>query len=111
MPPGEYKSTGVPNSNNFDLDADGNGTSVVLWVGTEDLQRVRQDHEEYGVIAVPVAAWRGVNLRIARNPLPDNPNHCEIWGARTTAAKRKLAKAARWVWYPVDYPDELRTTE
>lgn len=109
VPPGEFKANGIPNSNNFDLDADGNGTSVVLWLNSEsDLQIVREGHEEYGVVALPVGAWRGYGLKVARNELPGNPNHCEIWGTRSTSAKRKLAKLARWICYPADFPEHLK---
>ena len=109
VPPGEYKANGVPNSNNFDLDGDGNGTSVVLWLEQEaDLQRVRAGHEDYGVVALTVGVWRAHGLKIAKSELPGNPNHCEVWGVRSTSTKRKLAKAARWVHYPEGFPAELQ---
>ncbi len=111
VPPDEFKRNGLPNSNNFDLDGSGNGTSVVLWLEAEaDLKRVRLGHEEYGVVALAVGAWREQGLTITRHELPGNPNHCEIWGARSTSTKRKLAKAARWICYPADYPDDLKMT-
>lgn len=108
IPPGEFKSTGLPNSNNFDLDGLGRGTSVDIWDGPEDLARVRSGHEEYGVVAIPAGAWRQFGLRISRNPLPDNPQHCEVWGARSTSAKRALARMCRWIQYPIDYPEDLK---
>lgn len=109
VPPGEFKRNGLPNSNNFDLDGNGGGTSVVLWLDQEDdLHSVQAGHEEYGVVATAVGAWREHGLKIVRNPLPGNPNHCEIWGSRSTSAKRRLAKAARWVCYPADYPEDLK---
>lgn len=111
IPPGEFKSNGLPNSNNFELDGRGNGTSVVLSIGPEDIARVRAGHDEYGIIALRVGACRECGLRISRHPLPDNPNHCEIWGSRTTAAKRSLAKKARWLQYPVDYPEDLKAAD
>lgn len=111
IPPGEFKFNGLPNSNNFDLDGRGRGTSVDIWVGPEDLARVCAGHEEFGVVAIPAGAWRQHGLRISRNPLPDNPQHCEVWGARSTSAKRGLAKKCRWIRYPVDYPDNLKNKE
>lgn len=111
IPPGEFKLNGLPNSNNFGLDGQGNGTSVALSIGAQDLERVRANHEEFGVVAVRVGAWRKFGLRVSRQPLPDNPNHCEIWGTRSTAVKRALAKEARWVQYPIDYPANLRADD
>lgn len=107
IPPGEYKSDGRPKSSpSFDLDRTGRGTSMTLYIDAEDLTNVRRGHETFGVVSLPVSVWRCEGLTIARKPLENDPNHCEIWGARNTRSKKLLAIAAKWEWYSEGHPNQ-----
>lgn len=84
------------------------GTSVTLWESDQDLDNVLRGWEHFGVVVVTMEECRNAGLGIVRTPLPDNPNHCELFGPRAAGRRRALSKGARWVKYPDDYPDELR---
>lgn len=110
VPPDGYKAgDGRPNSSpTFDLDRTGRGTSVTIYQTEQDVENVLQGHEGYGLVSLPVKAWRDHGMTIARMPLDGDPNHCEIWKPRGTAVKRALAKKSVWVRYPIDFPDHLK---
>lgn len=97
-----------PDSSNFKNKEDGYGLSVTLWAGQCDLAAVRQDHPHFGVVTIVVADARALGLLVARSPLPDNPNHCELFPTITKGRRNLLRAAAEWVVYPEAIPPEQR---
>ena len=107
--PGRYSRTsGIPEEGTFRKDGDGTGTSVTLWLSDEDLNITRAPHPDFGVVSLYVSEFRKLGLSIAYVDEPGNPNHCEVFGDRTKGNRVQLAKAARWVAYPIGYPEELK---
>lgn len=106
IPPGEFKKR-RPNSNNFDEDPDGSGTSVTLRTSKEDEKITMEGHEGFGLVAIRVGDLPA-SVKAERRPLDDNANHCEICGSRTRGDKRKMAGDSRWIIYPEHYPADER---
>lgn len=105
VPPGQYNpDTGLPDSGTFSKDGTDPGTSVTLWVTGEDLRIVSEPHPHFGVVALYVDEVRAEGLRVAYVDEPGNPNHCEIYGARSRGKKRRIADLVRWVKFPDGFP-------
>ena len=83
------------------------GTSVTLWETDQDRVNVLRGWENLGLIVVTMGECRAIGLGIVRTPLPDNPNHCELFGPQARNGRRRLSKGARWVKYPDEYPPDL----
>lgn len=96
---------GIPESSAFKPDPhpDSIGTSVTLWESDEDEENVMRGNEHFGLVVVTMAECRDAGLGIVRVALPDNPNHCELFGPRADGKRRRLGKGARWVKYPEAY--------
>lgn len=90
-----------------DATPDAIGTSVTLWQSDQDQENVLRGWEHFGLVVVTMGECRAAGLGIVRTPLPDNPNHCELFGPSAKKPRRRLSKAARWVKYPDSYPEEL----
>lgn len=101
-------SEGLPESTSFKDDPDGIGTSVTLWESDADMENVLRGWEHFGLVVVTMAECRSAGLGIIRSPLPDNPNHCELFGPKAPGKRRALSKGARWVKYPDDFPEADR---
>jgi hypothetical protein len=101
------QNTGEPDSSVFKDDAGGVGTSVTLWRSAADLENVTRDYEAFGVVAVRVQAFRDEQLGIMFTFEDGNPNHCEVFGPRTSGKQKRIRGQARWVKYPQGYPDEF----
>lgn len=100
VPRGDFNpATGVPNSDVFSP-RPGEGLSVTLNLAQTDLAATRVGHEDFDIIELAVKNFRACGLHIVRDPLPDNPNHCEIFGSTTRGQKRALAKVSAWVVGP-----------
>lgn len=108
VPPGQYSpESGLPVSGTFSKDGSDSGTSVTLWLTGEDLRIVSDPHPAFGIVALYVEQVRAEELRIAYVDEPGNPNHCEIYGPRSSGKKRRLSLAVRWVKFPAGFPAEL----
>ena len=105
----QYKpSEGIPTSPVFEPSGD-EGLSVTLWLGPADMAAVLAGHEEFGVVALSVGELRAHGLAILRDPLPENPNHCELFGnLGNRTLRRTLCKLATWELYPICFPDDCR---
>lgn len=102
------RRNGNPEEGTFKKDGGGSGTSVTLWRTDQDLEITQDGHPGFGVVGVYVGELRAHGLAIAFVEEPGNPNHCEIFGPRPGAVRKDLAGKARWVVYPIDYPDEFK---
>ena len=52
------------------------------------------------MVALGVGFVRGLGLKVATQPPTDDPGHLWVFGKKTPAIKRKLAKHAKWVIGP-----------
>jgi hypothetical protein len=103
------KPSGEPDSSVFKDDRLGIGTSITLVRGPADLQIVISGYDGSGVVAVQIEAFRKEGLGVAFTYEAGNPNHCEVFGQRGGGVLKRLRAQARWVVYPPDYPEALKT--
>lgn len=106
--PDLVKPTGEPDSSNFKDDPGGIGTSVTVWRSGVDLERVTQGNPDFGVIRIRAGEARAEALGFVFTFEEGNPNHCEMFGARTAGKQKRLRNKARWVRYPASYPEHLK---
>ena len=52
------------------------------------------------MVGLTVGFVRGLKLRVATQPPTDDPGHVWVFGKKTAAIKRKLARHAKWVIPP-----------
>ena len=52
------------------------------------------------MVGLTVRFVRGLKLGVATQPPTEDPGHVWVFGKKTLAIKRKLAKNARWVVAP-----------
>lgn len=97
----------APDSSNFREKEESTGLSVSLWLQADNLDVLLADHPGWGATTLIVADVRKLGLRVMRAPLPDDPNHCEIWGIGSKAPK-KLKKVHRWARYNECIPEDAR---
>jgi hypothetical protein len=111
--PPDWIHDGTPESSAFKPDPhpDSIGTSVTLWEGDQDFENVMRGWEHFGLLVVTMAECREAGLGIIRMPLPDNPNHCEVFGPKAEGKRRWLSKGARFAKYPDDYTGPVAPLE
>ena len=98
-----------PQSDNFKTRQGEVGVSVNVWETDEALQRIREGHEEYGVVWISVEELRqlGLDVFFAVDPNdPDNQFHAEIRGASTKGVLKQLAVGSTWIKRPDPIEDE-----
>lgn len=105
--PDHALSGNEPDSSNFREKEEGTGLSVSVWLSPGDVDAMLADHPGWGVSTLVVSDVRKLDLRIMRAPLPDDPNHCEIWGIGSKTPK-KLKRIHRWARYNDCIPNEAR---
>lgn len=104
----DYSLIGAePDSSNFREKEEGTGLSVSVWTKPEDLGTLLAEHPEWGVTTLVVSDVRKLGLKIARAPLPDDTNHCEIWGIGSKTPK-KLKRVHQWARYNDCIPTDSR---
>lgn len=89
-----------PRSNAFANHPDGSGTSVDIWETGREPADMLVDYDDFGLVWLTVGDVRDAELGVIRAEQSDNPHHAHIQGRKTTARKRRLAKAARWIKQP-----------
>jgi hypothetical protein len=94
----------------FKDDPGGIGTSVTLWRSPGDLAVVVDGRPHVGVVAVLVEELRAAGFGITFTFEAGNPNHCEVFGPRTKGKLGKVRDGARWVRYPLGFPEEAKGT-
>lgn len=97
-----------PDSSNFRNKEDGHGLSVTLWTSHSDLEDIRRNHEDCGVVTIVAHDARALGLIIVRAPLEGNPNHCELFPAISKGRQNLLRNASEWVVYPAIVAQEER---
>ena len=48
------------------------------------------------VVCLPASKLRAVDVQVGWDPMPDDPAHCNAWGAISRGYKKRLAKDANW---------------
>lgn len=87
----------------FDDSRDGSPTSVLLAAIVRESGRtdtdVLMDFGGYAFASLTAGEARRCNQGVARDPLPDEPAHAFLFGPKSKANKRCLARSAAWVIY------------
>lgn len=96
-----------PDSSNFREKEEGTGLSVSVWTSPDDLEALLAEHPGWGLTTLVVSDVRKLGLKIVRDPLPDDPNHCEIWGIGSKTPK-KLKRVHKWARYNDCIPEDSR---
>ncbi len=88
----------------FDDSKDGSPLSVLLSEIIASTGRTADDlvarFAGYGLATITAGVARAQRQGIARTPEPDEPAHASVFGKKTGAVKRALARAANWVHFP-----------
>jgi len=88
----------------FDDSRDGSPMSVLL--AADVIQSGRTAYETvayfagYGLAAITAGIARTQKQGVARTPEPDEIAHASVFGPKSGAVKRALARAATWVIHP-----------
>ena len=93
-----------PTSASFENHPEGSPMSIVLGdklvAARRDPAEVLQGHESFALAAITAKAARMNHQRVARDPLPEEPAHGLVVGAKNKRTSRRLAKAAKWIIAP-----------
>ncbi|MBF9150878.1 hypothetical protein [Novosphingobium jiangmenense] len=92
-----------PERSNFEIRRPHVGLSVTAWLSDADLEAVLAEAPTFGVVRVTAGELRAAGFKIMRVPEPDNPNHCECYGAISKGDRKKLALASVWVRPPSEH--------
>jgi len=88
----------------FSDSADGSPTSVFLADSVRETGRTAKDviagHDGYALSSITAGQARGCEQGVARHALPNEPAHAYIFGRKTKALMRCLARHAEWVIAP-----------
>lgn len=96
-----------PDSSNFREKKEGTGLSVSVWTSSGDLAKLLAENPAWGVTTLVVSDVRKLGLVIVSTPLPEDANHCEIWGIGSKTPK-KLKGVHRWARYNDCIPEGAR---
>ena len=88
----------------FDDSKDESPTSVLLADVVRKTGRTAEEviapYDGYALASITAGQARDCEQGVARDPLPDEPAHAYIFGEKTKALKRCLARSAEWVIAP-----------
>jgi len=88
----------------FSDSRDGSPTSVLLADSVRETGRTAKDViaglDGYALSSITAGQARGCEQGVARHALPKEPAHAYIFGHKTKALRRCLAKQAKWVIAP-----------
>jgi len=88
----------------FDNSPDGSPTSVLLADTVRETDRTAENVIAglggYALASITAGQARDCKQGVARNPLPNEPAHAYVFGQKTKALKRCLARHAEWVISP-----------
>lgn len=80
--------------------------SVVLGQEVLDVGRTANSvlvgHEGFGLVSFTAGLARDNGQGVMRKPVPEEPAHAEVFGNKTRAVKRALAKNCHWIVAPPD---------
>lgn len=88
-----------PKSAAFDNDPDGSPMSVVI-AAESSPEAVLAEHEGYALASFKAGLARECNQLVVRDPLPTEPAHALVVGAKSKGTRRRLAREASWVIPP-----------
>jgi hypothetical protein len=93
-----------PSSAAFEDHPNGTPMSVVLGQEVLDAGRVAESvlagHDGFGLASFPAGLAREQGQGIIRKPLSEEPAHAEVFGKKSKAVKRALAKGCEWIIPP-----------
>jgi hypothetical protein len=75
--------------------------SVTLAGRATSIEQVLTGHSDFSLVAFTAARARERNLGIALDPLDGEPDHALVFGNKTDAVRKFLARECSWVVYPV----------
>ena len=84
-----------------------NGSAMSVYLASETpggAQEILAGHEGYGLAEVTAQLVRDLDQAIVRDPLPEAPSHALVFGLKSDAVRRTLARAAVWVVEPTASP-------
>ena len=88
----------------FDDSSDGSPTSVLLATVIRQTGRTEADvlasFDGYALARLTAGDARHCNQGVAPDPLPDESAHAFVFGPKSKANKRCMARSAVWVIYP-----------
>lgn len=67
---------------------------------TTSIAQLLAGYVDFSVAGFPMAVARSKHLGVVRNPLENEPDHVLIFGNKTDATRRWLAKQSSWVAAP-----------
>jgi hypothetical protein len=89
-----------PSSAAFDNDSDGAPMSVVLAEDAKGPEGVLAGHPGFALASFKARLARQCGQGITRDPLPEEPAHALVFGPKTKATRRRLARESVWVIPP-----------
>ncbi len=104
--PDERLGRSRPSSMAFENSRDGSPMSVVLASEARSVEAVLQGHEGYGLVAITAGLARACGQVVTRDPLPEEPAHALVAGAKTSAVKKRFAREARTIVEPSAPPHQ-----
>lgn len=73
---------------------DGN---VSVYLASETTpERITRDYPDTYVAEVEISAIRSLGLDVEREPVEEDPGHCNITGRKTRSRTRAIARSSRW---------------
>ena len=74
---------------------DGN---VSVYLASETTpERITRDYPDTYVAEVEIRTIRELGLEVEREPIEDDPGHCNITGRKTRTRARAIARSAGWI--------------
>lgn len=65
---------------------------------------ILKGHEGFGLVSFTAGLARSKGQGIVKKPLAEEPAHAEVFGKKTKAVQRELAKGCDWI---VHMPDDV----
>ena len=59
-------------------------------------------HDGYALVSLKAGSARQNNQAVCRDPLDSNPAHAIVYGKKTNAIKKQLARQSEWIISPSD---------
>ena len=91
----EDEGTIRPSSNAF-LQGGPDGDVSVFLASETTPERITREYPNTYVALTNVAFIRGLGLDVQRDPIQDQPGHCNITGRKTSAKRRAIARNSLW---------------
>lgn len=88
-----------PSTKAFQNPSDGSGMSVNIAADTT-VERTLKDYEDYYLVGFSAGFIRTLSQGVIRKPLPEEPAHAEVNGAKSKSIKKQFSKGCVWVVHP-----------